>query len=102
MTYSTHTPLAVGRFRRIATGALAAVALSACAAQGKDEAASDANSREYPTPPEFIACKDVPAALAQADAIVRKLGLYSTTREGAYWAKRQERLVARSYQCKGR
>lgn len=50
-----------------------------------------------PPPPEYMACSNVARELAIADERVKQLGAYDTN--GAYWAKRSERLVVRFYTC---
>ena len=65
------------------------------------EPAAEYNAEEAPTAPEFLSCESVPQALKQADYVVRQLGTNSSGVEAEYWQKRQERLIARAYECKG-
>lgn len=76
--------------------------LQACSQAQQSEVPGGLNDSTYDvTPPEFVPCDDLVNTLARADAMLRKLGQYSQTREAAYWVKRQERLIARAYECRG-
>ena len=65
------------------------------------EPTAEYNADEAPTAPEYLSCESVPQALKQADYVVRQLGTNSSSVEAEYWQKRQERLIARAYECKG-
>ena len=51
------------------------------------------------TPPEYHSCKDLPQALAQADAVVRDPSRLSKNEQN-YWFDRKDRLVKRAWECK--
>lgn len=51
------------------------------------------------TPPEYYPCRELPKALAQADAVVRDSARLPAS-ERNYWFDRKDRLVKRAWECK--
>ncbi len=51
------------------------------------------------TPPEYYPCKELPQAIAQADAVVRNPDRLSGNEQN-YWFDRKDRLVKRAWECK--
>lgn len=80
---------------KIGFAVLCAATLTACETTLEPEAIEASQT----TPPEYMRCADVPAALSYADAVVREFPATTTTSEAEYWRDRQRRLVARAYEC---
>ncbi|MEX0302097.1 MAG: hypothetical protein AB3N24_06700 [Leisingera sp.] len=59
----------------------------------------EAERQPETTPPEYYPCRDLPAALAQADAVVRN-PVTLTSNERNYWFDRKDRLIKRAWECK--
>ncbi|MBY6057807.1 hypothetical protein KUV26_06945 [Leisingera daeponensis] len=51
------------------------------------------------TPPEYYPCRELPQAIAQADAVVRNPDRLSANEQN-YWFDRKDRLVKRAWECK--
>ncbi|SIO27015.1 hypothetical protein SAMN05444722_1116 [Rhodovulum sp. ES.010] len=73
-----------------------ALALTACQAAIP---VSDETVSGGMTPPEYVACAQVRAELSDADAVARRFSGTNVTAEATYWRARQERLIARAYEC---
>ncbi|MEW2911289.1 hypothetical protein [Leisingera sp. JC11] len=72
--------------------ALAGTLLSGCEEFEGEQAAEV-------TAPEYYPCRQVPQALAQADAVVRNPSRLSANEQN-YWFDRKDRLVKRAWECK--
>ncbi len=75
-------------------GAAALMGLAGC------ETTTEAETVVLQRPPEYLECEKVGSELAIADERTKTLGVYDS--QGAYWAKRSERLVARFNACRNK
>ena len=75
---------------------LALIGVSACVPLDPVEI----DRESLPTAPEFLPCHQVDDQLAYADEAVRRISYSTAPKEAAYWENRQDRLVARAYECK--
>lgn len=83
-------------FTKVIVCSLGLAGLSACVPLDPIEI----DRENLPTAPEFLPCHQVDDQLAYADEAVRRVSYSTNPKEAAYWETRQERLVARAYECK--
>lgn len=83
-------------FSKVFVCGVGLAALAACVPMDPVEI----DRESLPTAPEFLPCHQVDDQLAYADEAVRRISYSTNPKEAAYWEKRQERLVARAYECK--